>query len=67
MQSGIEGILRSLENLLERFHHSYWFYFMPTGDSFIPIAVFIGPLLLLPGSLIVYVNLILNLGYLSMV
>lgn len=36
----LEGVLRSLNNLLERFHQSYFFYFLPSNDRFIPIGIF---------------------------
>ncbi|KAI8901968.1 Gaa1-like protein [Globomyces pollinis-pini] len=41
---GLETICRSLNNLLERFHHAYWFYYMPSANSFIPLSKYIGPL-----------------------
>lgn len=34
----LEGILRSLNNLLERFHQSYFFYLLPGNDRFISIG-----------------------------
>ena len=30
---------------LERFHHAYWFYLMPSADMFIPLSKYIGPLI----------------------
>jgi glycosylphosphatidylinositol transamidase len=41
---GLETSVRSLNNLLERFHHAYWYYLMPTAHSFIPISKYIGPI-----------------------
>lgn len=35
----VEGIFRSLNNLLERFHQSFFFYLMVTGDRFISIGL----------------------------
>lgn len=43
----MEYVFRSLNNLLERFHHAYWFYFMPTAHSFIPISKYIPPLIII--------------------
>lgn len=35
----LEGIFRSLNNLLERFHQSYFFYLLPASNRFISIGV----------------------------
>ncbi|TPX41861.1 hypothetical protein SeLEV6574_g05884 [Synchytrium endobioticum] len=43
----LESILRSFNNLLEHLHHSFWFYFMPSPEKFIPISMYIGPMLAL--------------------
>ncbi|RKO89541.1 Gaa1-like protein, partial [Blyttiomyces helicus] len=48
----LESTLRSLNNLLERLHHAYWFYIMPTSDSYIPISKYIPPVLLLAATLV---------------
>lgn len=37
----LEGIFRSLNNLLERFHQSYFFYLLPASNRFISIGQFI--------------------------
>ena len=49
----VEGIFRSLNNLLERFNRSYWFYLLPStrrylsiGYYMIPFALITFPLLL---------------------
>lgn len=34
----IESIVRSLNNLLERFHQSYFFYLLPSTDRYISIG-----------------------------
>jgi hypothetical protein len=34
----LEGTLRSLNNLLERFHQSFFFYLRPATDRFISIG-----------------------------
>ncbi|KAL2915422.1 Glycosyl phosphatidyl inositol protein transamidase complex subunit [Polyrhizophydium stewartii] len=48
----IETSLRSLNNLLEKLHHSYWFYFMPSPEHFMPISVYIAPIAILAASVI---------------
>lgn len=37
----LEGILRSLNNLLERFHQSFFFYLRPDTDRFVSIGKYI--------------------------
>lgn len=37
----LEGIFRSLNNLLERFHQSYFFYLLPSPNRFISIGMYI--------------------------
>lgn len=34
----VESIIRSLNNLLERFHQSYFFYLLPSTDTYISIG-----------------------------
>lgn len=34
----VESIVRSLNNLLERFHQSYFFYLLPSTDRYISIG-----------------------------
>lgn len=34
----LEGIFRSLNNLLERFHQSFFFYLLPSSDRYISIG-----------------------------
>ena len=36
----IEGTLRSINNLQERFHQSFFFYLLPTPDSYVSIAMY---------------------------
>ncbi|OAJ44985.1 hypothetical protein, variant [Batrachochytrium dendrobatidis JEL423] len=50
----LENALRSFNNLLEKLHHSYWFYFMPTASEFIPISVYIAPVAILASSIIIF-------------
>jgi hypothetical protein len=44
-----------MNNLLERLHHAYWFYLLPSSNLFIPIGVYIGPVILLAAGLLIYV------------
>ena len=46
----IEGIFRSLNNLLERFHQSFFFYLLPSTDRYVSIGLYMPPfgLLVLP-------------------
>ncbi|XP_024081620.1 glycosylphosphatidylinositol anchor attachment 1 protein isoform X2 [Cimex lectularius] len=37
----VEGVFRSINNLLERFHQSYFFYILADTDKFISIALYI--------------------------
>ncbi|KAJ3174330.1 Glycosyl phosphatidyl inositol protein transamidase complex subunit [Geranomyces variabilis] len=48
----LESALRSFNNLLERLHHAYWFYIMPTATSYIPMSVYLPPVILLSVTLI---------------
>ncbi|KAJ3159788.1 Glycosylphosphatidylinositol anchor attachment 1 protein [Geranomyces michiganensis] len=48
----LESALRSFNNLLERLHHAYWFYIMPTVTSYIPMSVYLPPVILLSVTLI---------------
>lgn len=34
----VESIVRSLNNLLERFHQSYFFYLLPSTDRYVSIS-----------------------------
>lgn len=38
VRSVVEGIFRSLNNLLERFHQSYFFYLLPASDRYVSIG-----------------------------
>ncbi|TPX33751.1 hypothetical protein SmJEL517_g03471 [Synchytrium microbalum] len=48
----LESTLRSFNNLLEHLHHSFWFYFMASPDKFIPISLYIGPIIALISPLV---------------
>ncbi|XP_076247523.1 glycosylphosphatidylinositol anchor attachment 1 [Calliopsis andreniformis] len=43
----VESITRSLNNLLERFHQSYFFYLLPSTDTYISIGLYIRSLVLI--------------------
>lgn len=43
----VESIVRSLNNLLERFHQSYFFYLLPSTDRYISIGLYMRPLVLI--------------------
>ncbi|XP_037938874.1 glycosylphosphatidylinositol anchor attachment 1 protein [Teleopsis dalmanni] len=49
----IEGISRSLNNLLERFHQSYFFYILVQNDRFVSIGDFIPCLILLTAPMFI--------------
>ncbi|KAJ3094098.1 Glycosyl phosphatidyl inositol protein transamidase complex subunit, partial [Phlyctochytrium planicorne] len=46
----MESTLRCFNGLLERLHHSFWFYIMCTVRGFIPIAFYIAPVILLAST-----------------
>ncbi|RXG56057.1 Glycosylphosphatidylinositol anchor attachment 1 protein [Armadillidium vulgare] len=48
----LEGICRSLNNLLERFHQSFFFYLLPATNRYISIGVYMPPFGCLGGSLL---------------
>lgn len=43
MAAALEGALRSCNNLLERLHHSYFMYLLPSLDKFVPVEVYTLP------------------------
>ncbi|KAK3581097.1 hypothetical protein CHS0354_033886 [Potamilus streckersoni] len=47
----VEGIFRSLNNLLERFHQSFFFYILPATNRYVSIGMYMPPfgLLCAPG------------------
>ncbi|OCF31947.1 glycosylphosphatidylinositol transamidase [Kwoniella heveanensis BCC8398] len=47
----IESTLRSMNNLLERLHASYFFYLLPRPDQFIPVGHYLPAAVLLGASL----------------
>uniref|UniRef100_A0A182NDA5 GPI-anchor transamidase component GPAA1 n=1 Tax=Anopheles dirus TaxID=7168 RepID=A0A182NDA5_9DIPT len=49
----VEGISRSLNNLLERFHQSFFFYVLVSNDRFVSIGDYMPSLALMAGSLLI--------------
>lgn len=43
LAAAVEGTLRSLNNLLERLHHSYFMYLLPAMNKFVPIEAYTLP------------------------
>ncbi|KAJ3353709.1 Glycosyl phosphatidyl inositol protein transamidase complex subunit [Entophlyctis luteolus] len=52
----MESVLRSYNSLLERLHHQYWFYFMFSINDYLPIAFYIGPVVLMSINLVFEVS-----------
>ncbi|XP_039748047.1 glycosylphosphatidylinositol anchor attachment 1 protein [Pararge aegeria] len=51
--SALESILRSLNNLLERFHQSYFFYMLAATNRYISIGQYMPSLCLLCGAMLI--------------
>ncbi|CAK9812158.1 Glycosylphosphatidylinositol anchor attachment 1 protein [Anthophora plagiata] len=49
----VESIVRSLNNLLERFHQSFFFYLLPSTDTYISIGLYIRSLVLIIAAIFV--------------
>lgn len=49
----IEGIFRSMNNLLERFHQSFFFYILPSYDRYISIGLYMPALCMIAATLII--------------
>ncbi|XP_046821279.1 glycosylphosphatidylinositol anchor attachment 1 protein [Vespa crabro] len=49
----VESMVRSLNNLLERFHQSYFFYLLPSTDRYVSISLYMRPLVLIVASLFI--------------
>lgn len=54
--SMLESSLRSFNNLLERFHHSFWFYLKPNPNFFLPLGMYIGPVVMLSAAVLLHVK-----------
>ena len=55
--SMLEGIFRSLNNLLEKLHHSEFYYLTPSRDTFLSLGRYLPPLGLLLAPMILEVSL----------
>ena len=49
----VEGISRSLNNLLERFHQSFFFYVIVSSERFISIGDYMPSISMMAGSLLI--------------
>lgn len=49
----IEGVSRSINNLLERFHQSFFFYLLVASDRFVSIGDYMPSLALMAGALLI--------------
>ncbi|KAJ8946439.1 hypothetical protein NQ318_014426 [Aromia moschata] len=49
----IEGTFRSLNNLLERFHQSFFFYLLPSSDRYISIGLYMPAVCLIASALFI--------------
>ncbi len=49
----MEGVFRSLNNLLERFHQSFFFYLLPASDRYVSIGMYMPGFGFLGGALVV--------------
>ncbi|KAL0276932.1 UNVERIFIED_CONTAM: hypothetical protein PYX00_004390 [Menopon gallinae] len=49
----LEGVLRSLNNLLERFHQSYFFYLLPSNERFVSIGLYMPATCLIGAPLLI--------------
>lgn len=48
----VEGLVRSVNNLLQRFHRSFFYYFLPTSERYISIAYYMAAFGLLTGGVL---------------
>lgn len=51
----LEGVVRSLNNLLERFNRSYWFYLLASTRRYISIGIYMIPFALLSSAILLRV------------
>jgi glycosylphosphatidylinositol transamidase len=50
MGRGIEALMRTYNNMLERLHASFFFYLLPTTDRFMPVAHYLPSAVILGAS-----------------
>ena len=53
----VEGIFRSLNNLLERFHQSFFFYLLPGTERYVSIGLYMIPFAILTSAGLVKISL----------
>jgi len=51
----VEGVFRSINNLLEKFHQSFFFYLMPCTYRYISIGLYIPPFALMVAASLIQV------------
>ena len=56
----VEGIFRSLNNLLERFHQSFFFYLLPATDRYVSIGLYMPPFGLLALPVVIKISFLLS-------
>ncbi|XP_067142651.1 glycosylphosphatidylinositol anchor attachment 1 protein [Centruroides vittatus] len=56
----LEGIFRSLNNLLERFHQSFFFYILPSTRRYISIGLYMPPFGLIAAPVLLKVSFLLE-------
>lgn len=52
----IEGVFRSLNNLLEKFHQSFFFYLLPCTYRYISIGLYMPPLALMAAAALIQIS-----------
>lgn len=57
----MESTFRSLNNLLEHLHQSFFFYLLPTPERYISIGSYLPPALLLTVGLILHISFVFSL------
>ncbi|KAL8596826.1 hypothetical protein ACOMHN_027155 [Nucella lapillus] len=53
----VEGVFRSLNNLLERFHQSFFFYLLPSTDRYVSIGIYMPPFALIATAGVIKISL----------
>ena len=56
----VEGIFRSLNNLLERFHQSFFFYLLPATDRYVSIGLYMPPFGLLALPVVIKISFLVK-------
>ena len=58
----VEGVFRSLNNLLERFHQSFFFYLLPSTDRYVSIGLYMPPFALMVVAGVIKISFVLVVG-----